>query len=145
MDVSTFRPVVSGLIGAAVSIWLTRRWAKTLPTTFASKSIAKIVEENRTAVRVANAMFFVGLFTGVALYQFAGYSNRDWRPLAIGFGVACTMPQIALATIAWLSGRQAKEAFVAFSIGQGTPMWATYGSLALLAFVAIAGAIKSVT
>jgi hypothetical protein len=145
MDASTWRPIVSGLIGAVVSLWLGRRWAKTLPETFASKSIEQIRFENRAAVSIANAMFFVGLCIGLAMYKIGGYSNNDMAPLAIGFGFAGVMPVVVLAVTATFTRRNVSEAFAAFSIGQGTPMWATYGSLALFSFIAIAGVIKLVT
>ena len=145
VDASTLRPLVSGLVGATVSVLLTRRWANTLPTMFASKSIEQILAENKTAVSVANAMFVAGLFIGVAMYRFAGYSSKDWTPIAIGLGFSCAMTIVALTAIAKISRRKVKEAFVAFSIGQGTPIWATYGSLTLLSFLAIAALIKIAT
>lgn len=90
-------------------------------------------------------MFIAGLMIGVAMYKLAGYSNKDWTPIAIGFGFACVMPIVTLCVSAMLKREKVSEALVAFSIGQGTSMWATYGALAILSFFAIAGVVRIVT
>jgi hypothetical protein len=145
MDASLWRPVVSGLSGSVITVLLMRRWAKTLPTTYASKPIQKISQEHRLSVTLGKALFFTGLCIGVAMYQFGGYSNHDLAPLAVGFGFACAAPIAAIWIISKSQGRDPREAFVAFSIGQGVPMWATYGSLGIFAFIAIFGAVKIIT
>ena len=142
MDLVTLRPIISGAIGAAISLLLMRRWAKTLPQVYASKPVEQITAENRMAVSVGNALFFLGLVIAVALYQFGGYDSKDWFPLAVGFGFAGVMPLVAIPLVAILTGRSPMEAFAAFSIGQGVPMWATYGSLAILAFLAVFSAVR---
>jgi hypothetical protein len=145
MDASLWRPVVSGLSGSVITVLLMRRWAKTLPTTYASKPIQQISQEHRLSVTLGKALFLAGLCIGVAMYQFGGYGNHDMTPLAAGLGFACAAPIAAIWIISKLQGRDPREAFVAFSIGQGVPMWATYGSLGIFAFIAIFGAAKIVT
>ena len=143
MDPVILRPFVSGAIGAVISLLLVRRWAKTLPQVYASKPIAQIIAENKILVRTGNAIFFIGLAIALVMYQFGGYDNKDWFPLAIGFGFAGTMPLVVIALVSALKGRNTKEAFAAFSIGQGVPMWATYGSLACFVFLAVFAIVRS--
>jgi hypothetical protein len=145
MDPSVWRPVVSGFAGSVISLLLMRRWAKTLPTTYASKPIEQISQENRFTVTLANSVFIAGLGVGFAMYQFRGYDSHDFTPIAVGFGIACAAPIAIIWAISKRQGRSCREAFVAFSIGQGVPMWATYGSLAAFAFLAIAGVVRIVT
>jgi hypothetical protein len=40
------------------------------------------------------------------------------------------LPLLALIVIPLLTGRNIREAFVAFAVGQGAPVWATYLPLA---------------
>lgn len=87
-------------------------------------------------------MFFVGLCFGVALYRIGGFGNTDWRPLLWGFGLASVLPLLALALVSLASGRSIKEAYVAFALGQGSPLWATYGILSA-GVVAFAFAVAS--
>ena len=116
-----------------------------MPNTYASKPIKQISHEHRLSVTLGNFLFLTGLCIAVAMYQFGGYSNHDLTPLAVGSGFACAAPIAAIWTISSLKGQDPREALVAFSIGQGVPMWATYGSLGIFAFLAIFGAARLVT
>ena len=88
-----------------------------------------MLKQHRPAIWLANILFFVGLCFGVALYRVGDFANTDWRPLLWGFGLASVLPLLALAVVSLISGRSAKEAYVAFAWGQGSPIWATYGIL----------------
>lgn len=145
MDFSTIRPVISGLAGGLITYLLMKRWGRSLPAVYASKPIEQISKENKAVVSLANGLFFIGLAIGIGMYQFAGYDSHDWTPLCVGFGFASVTPVLALLAIPPLQGKSPKEAFVAFSIGQGVPNWATYGSLGLGVFAAIVGTIRLVT
>lgn len=70
---------------------------------------------------MSNVLFFIGLCSGIALYPMGGFENTDWRPLLLGFGLASVLPLLALAVVSLLSGRNVKEAYVAFALGQGSP------------------------
>jgi len=129
MEFDSIRPVISGVIGGVIATWLTSRWARNLPATYNSKSRGTLLKLHRPAIWTANILFFVGLCFGVALYRIGGFANTDWRPLLWGFGLASVLPLLALAAISLVSGRSVREAYVAFALGQGSPLWATYGIL----------------
>ena len=137
MEFDSIRPVLSGVIGGVIATWLTARWSRRLPTSYNSKSRESLARQHRAAIWVANALFFAGLCFGVALYPLGGFANSDWRPLLWGFGLASVLPLLSLPVVSFFSGRSATEAYVAFSWGQGSPLWATYGILGagVVAFV----------
>lgn len=129
MEFDSIRPAVSGVIGGIIATWLTSRWARNLPSYYQGWSRACLLRRHRPAIWTANALFFIGLCFGIALYPLGGFENTDWRPLLLGFGLASVLPLLALAIVSLLSGRNVKEAYVAFALGQGSPLWATYGML----------------
>ena len=145
MDASIIRPLISGLVGAGITILLMRRWSKSLPQLYATKPIAQIAQENRVSTVMGNALFFAGLLGAIAMYKIGHYKSTDMTPFLLGFGSACVMPLIAIPAVAAVSGRRPSEAFVAFSVCQGTPMWATYGTLAIGTFLLVFGVIRIVT
>lgn len=142
MEFESIRPVLSGVIGGVIATWLTSRWARNLPDDYNFKSRDTLLRQHRPAIWTANVLFFAGLCFGVALYRIGGYANTDWRPLLFGFGLASVLPLLALALVSVASGRSTKEAYVAFALGQGSPLWATYGILGA-GVVAFAFAIAS--
>ena len=131
MDFDAIRPIFSGLIGGVIAIWLTTKMSRWIPDTFNSKTPDELLAQHRIAVRAANALFFLGLVIGIALYKVAGFADTDWRPLAWGFGLSSVMPLIGLPVISAVMGRSPKEAYVAFAVGQKTPFFVTYGILGL--------------
>jgi hypothetical protein len=144
VEFDEIRPILSGLAGAIIASALVSFWTRRLPETFNAKPREVLLREQRPAVWSANALFLMGILLGLAMYQFGGFAQNDWRPLGIGFGLASVLPLGALTVIPLLSGRSVAEAFVAFAWGQGTPLWVTYGImgagvvaliLALAAFV----------
>ena len=129
MEFDSIRPVISGVVGGMIATWLTSRWARNLPTSYNRKSRDMLLRQHRPAIWTANVLFFAGLCFGVALYRIGGFANTDWRPLLWGFGLASVLPLVAIALVSLVCGRNAKEAYVAFALGQGSPLWATYGIL----------------
>lgn len=137
MDFDSIRPVLSGVVGGMIATWLTSRWARNLPNRYNGSSRDALARRHRPAIWTANGMFFLGLFLGLALYRIGGFASTDWRPLLWGFGLASVLPLLAIPCVSVLAGRGVKEAYVAFALGQGSPLWATYGILAagVVAFV----------
>jgi hypothetical protein len=137
MDFDAIRPVLSGVVGGAIATWLTARLARNLPSHYGSKPRELLAKRHRPAIWVANALFFVGLLSALALYKWGGFADTDWRPLLLGSGLASVLPLAALPLVSVVCGRSVKEAFVAFAWGQGSPIWATYGILGagVVAFV----------
>jgi hypothetical protein len=129
MDFDVIRPVISGLVGAIITGWLVSRWARTLPPSYRGKTRTELARQHRASVRAANGLFLVGLLVGVGLYSFPGFASTDWRPACLGFGLASVMPLFAIAVISRVRSKSLKEAYVAFALGQDTPIWATYGIL----------------
>ena len=122
-------PGLSGVIGGTIATWLVAYWSRRLPNTYRSKSRSSLLKQHRTAIWIANVLFFLGLLLAIALYPLGGYANTDARPLLLGWGLGSILPLIAIFIVSVMSGRDPKEAYVAYSWGQGAPIWATYGIL----------------
>ena len=137
MEFDSIRPIFSGLLGAVIATWLTSKWLRSLPSHYRSKSREELVKDHRVAIASGNVLFLAGLVIGISLYKFGGFANTDWRPLGLGFGLASVLPLVAIASVSLASGRSVREAYVAFSWGQGTPSYVTYGILGagVVAFV----------
>lgn len=129
MDMDSIRPIISGVLGGIIATWLTARWSRGLPHSYGAKSRDQLARHHRAAISTANTLFIVGLCFGVALYRIGGFPSTDYRPLLWGFGLASVTPLLSLWLISVITGRDTKEAFVAFSWGQGSPLWVTYGIL----------------
>jgi hypothetical protein len=122
MDLSTVRPIFSGLIGAALAVWFLRKIAKWMPTTCAGQSIASVAHKHRWKIRVANALGFAAFLGGISLYKFGIFATNDWHGLGLAFGAACVLPTLLLVGLSLFEGPQSvREALVAYAVGQDTP------------------------
>lgn len=122
MDLTTLRPVLCGLLGAVISVWFLRKISRWMPVTCGGRPIAEIAHKHRWKIRCANALGFMALLSGVALYKLDFFAKNDWRGLGLGFGAACMLPAILLIVTAAFEGRAAiREALVAYAAGQATP------------------------
>jgi len=137
MEFDSIRPVISGVVGGLIATWLASRLARNLPATYNGRSRQQLLQKHRPAIWTANALFFVGLCSGLSLYMTGRFANTDWRPCLLGFGLASVLPLLAIGAVSFASGRRLKEAYVAYALGQGSPLWATYGILGagVVAFV----------
>jgi len=129
MDFDSIRPALSGVAGGMIATWLVSYWARRLPSTYKSKSRSALLKQHRLAVGAANALFFLGLLAGVALYWVGDFAATDHRPMLWAFGLASVLPLTTIALVSFLSGRRLPEAYVAYSWAQGSPIWATYSLL----------------
>jgi hypothetical protein len=129
MEFEVIRPVLSGIVGGIIATWLIRYWSRRLPSSWRSQPREALLRRHRAAVRAGNALFFIGLVAGVSLYWIGGFASTDYRPMLWAFGLASVLPLAAIGLLSVVSRRSASEAYVAFSLGQGTPIWATYGLL----------------
>lgn len=143
MDSEMIRPIVSGIIGAGVSVWMLTRLARWVPAASGDKSAETLLSENRTRILIANCLFFIGIGGAVAVY-YAGYlPDNDWRGAALGFGFACVAPVMFLYFSALSGGAlRIREAFVAYAISHKTPPFLLYG-IWFLGFIAFFGAVAS--
>jgi hypothetical protein len=131
MDIDLIRPLLSGLVGAAIAVWLTSRWEKTLPTSLAGTSNEDLLRQYKLPILIAHILFFTGIAIGLAMYKVGGYADTDMTPLLVGFGFSGFMPILALVAVPLLLRKSPVEALYAFSVGQKTPMRVTYGILAI--------------
>ena len=129
MKALSILPVVTAAIAGMIAIWSTSRKARNLLGTYNGKSRAALLKQHRPAIWIADALFLVGLWLGAGLYRVGGFANSDLRPLLWSFGLASVLPLVALAVVSAISGGSPKEAYVVFSLGQGSPLWITYGIL----------------
>lgn len=134
-------PATCGVVGGALATWLCSAWSKWVPTVCNRKTSYTLLRQNRIAIFLANLMFFVGLAVAILLYVRGYFPSNDWRGFGLGAGFAFTSPLIVLPLTAVLSGRDPREALVAFAISQRTPLLALYlllvaGAVLLVAAVA---------
>ena len=109
MSLDDLRPILSGLAGSVVAVWLSHKLARWIPSSLNGKSAELLVRQNRAAIWCANTLSAMGLVGAVALYQWAGFSNNDWRPLGLGFGFAFTAPLLIVPAVSWLRGMKRKR------------------------------------
>jgi len=131
MDLSEFRPILSGLLGGLVATLLCAAWAKWLPRVKNGKSAETLQLQHRLAVNLANASFLAGIGLALAMYGWGNYQSNDWRPIGLGAGLAFTAPLVVLPLVALLRGTSPAEAYVAFALSQRTPLFVLYPLLVL--------------
>ena len=129
MELDAIGPGLSGVVGGVLATWLVSYWSHRLPTFYKSQSRRSLLRQHRAAIWSANALFFIGLLSGVALYWIGDFADTDHRPMLWAFGLASILPLLAIFVVSLLTARRVREAYVAFSWGQGSPIWATYGLL----------------
>lgn len=127
MSYEILRTISSGLLGAAVAVWLGRSWSRWVPAECAKKSAATLKNTNRIGIIVANGLFFAGLVVGFLLYQLGYFPRNDFRPVGLGFGISTAGPLLWLCAYARLTGRGVEEVFVAYSISEQMPPVVLYG------------------
>jgi hypothetical protein len=132
MDLESIRPIISGLIGGAISVWLLRRLAKSVPEARGIKRADELVQENKSKILVSNILFLATLVGGVALYHFGYFERNDWRGLLLIFGIATVAPVLFLFISSVAGGVQRiKEAYVAYAVAQRVPLGVLYAGFAL--------------
>jgi hypothetical protein len=124
--VESWGPAVSGAIGGALATLLCSAWAKWVPTVCNRKGADTLLRQNRVGITLSNVLFFAGLGLAIAVYAGGCFPDNDWRGLGLGAGFAFTAPLVVLPLSALLTGRDPREALVAFAISQKTPMVALY-------------------
>ena len=144
MDFDNIRPIVSGILGGAVALWLGSLWEGRQSRT-ARRSNERLLRSHRLAVYLASGCFFAGLLFGVTLYPLAGFAQTDWRPLGLGFGGGCLAALLVLTAMPVLTGGRIRDAFAAFAVSERSPALFIYAILGggvlafLLALVSLVG------
>jgi hypothetical protein len=125
------RPILSGLAGGAIALWLSHRLSRWIPVALNGKSAPALTAEHRTTIRLANALSFAGILGAIVLYTSGVFRDNDWRPLGVGVGLTLTAPLMVLPIASALLGRSVKECLVAYAIDQRMPVPVIYGVLIL--------------
>jgi hypothetical protein len=132
MEFESIRPIISGLIGGGISVWLIRRLAKSVPEICGVKGANELVQENKSKILVSNVLFFAALVGGIALYHFGYFERNDWRGLLLVFGVATVAPALFLFLASVAGGAQhVKEVYAAYAVAQRIPLAVLYAGFAV--------------
>lgn len=131
MEFHEYRPIISGLLGGLIATLICAAWARWLPKGANGKAPETLLLQHRLAIRFANAAFFAGISLALYLYGWGGYESHDWRPIALGAGMAFAGPIFVLPLVAWSRRCSAAEAYIAFALNQKTPTLVLYPVLAL--------------
>ena len=131
MELAELRPILSGLVGGLVAAALGVWWARWLPRERNGKDPGILKLQYRSAIWLSNAAFLAGIFGAIAMYQWGGFASNDWRPMALGAGVAFCAPLIILPAVAMLRRCSPREAYHAYALSQRVPVVVLYPLLAL--------------
>ena len=77
-------------------------------------------------LKVADALFAIGLAGTLMCYLFLDFAKNDFRPLALGGGFSLAAPVIALHIAAALNRRSSKEVVAAYAVHQRVPVPVLY-------------------
>jgi hypothetical protein len=129
MEFGEFRPIISGLIGGLIAIWLSIVLARWLPKVCNGKSVETLVLEYRYAIWFANSLLALGFVGTLALWMSKTMGNDDWRAAGLGIGGGCVAMLIGLALFGIVRRSPLKEVYVAYAVSQKTPVFLVYGIL----------------
>lgn len=120
MRLEEFSPVLSGLIGGLIAIWLSWAWERWIAKGYKGRSAEILLSEGRSLCWGAAIIFFGGVIA-IILVPVSVFRNDDWRGLGVITG--CTMNLILFWMWLWSCwrGRTFSEAFITFSISQKIP------------------------
>jgi len=122
MSFDDLRPFISGILGIICALLWARAYSRRMPDAFHGKSVATLLRENKVAIRFANGIFVATFVALLTTYRWGGFAGNDFRPLGIGFGVAFSAPTLTVYAAALWSGREAREALLAYSLAQKIPL-----------------------
>lgn len=123
MDFDSIRPVISGLIGGAVAVWLGYKWKRFLPAAGRPSTQAHLTHTYARTTRCANWLFGLGIGCGLFMYWSGQAASNDWRPLGLGiggsmFGIVLLMGAAPLV----VRGGTWSDAFRAYALAQKCPV-----------------------
>ncbi|MGH8045219.1 MAG: hypothetical protein ACREOX_11450, partial [Stenotrophomonas sp.] len=115
------------------------RWA---PNVCGSKCRETLLRENRGAILTENLLLLGGLVAAISIYQTGALPNQDWRGMALGTGGGCVMALAWLAVAAAVSGRQPKEAYVAYAVYCNLPTVVVYSLILCCVSACVAASVS---
>ena len=122
MTFDDIRPIVSGLVGVAIAIWLGRAMNSRMRARLGANRVDALLASHRVTVRIANGMFAAGILGALAMHRVIGFSDNDWRPLALGGGFALSAPLLVMVGSAILAGEDPRESVLAYAVSQKIPV-----------------------
>jgi len=128
MDFDSLRPVLSGIVGGSIAIWIGARWQRR-QSSADRRSSQLLARSHKLASILASALFFSGLIAAIALYKIAGFENTDWVPFALGAGGGCFAAMLVLALVPFVRGQSIKESYLAFANSQQSSPLVVYAIL----------------
>ncbi|WP_395009176.1 hypothetical protein [Undibacterium sp.] len=129
MEFGELRPILSGLIGGLIAMWLSILLARWLPEVCNGKSVKTLVLEYRYAIWFANFLLALGFVGTLALWMSETIGSDDWRAAGLGIGGGCVAILIGLALFGIVRRSPLKEVYVAYAVSQKTPVFLIYGIL----------------
>lgn len=122
MEFDSIRPVISGLIGGAITIAYAAWWERRRSSS-QRFSDEELIGNYRVVSHAANVMFFCGIAVALGMYFFKQFDSHDWRPLGLGFGGGCAGSLLCLTIMPLLTRQHIGEAYSAFALMQKVPLW----------------------
>ncbi len=123
LEFDAVRPVITGVIGGLLSLWLIRRWAPHVPQAYKAKTADQLAAENRIGIIVGNVLFIATMLVGVYLFKSGQVPSNSWSHLCLVIGVAVLAPLAAVLLPTIGKGRdRAVEAVIAFAIAERIPL-----------------------
>ena len=122
MDFDTVRPIISGLVGAAIAGWLATKWARRLPLASSPIQQQRMVGRQKKVIRCANVGAGIGIGTGLVLYLGGFLDSHDWRGLGLSAGLTALFPLLIIVMGNIRAGADEIWAgFAAYAVAQKTP------------------------
>jgi len=143
MNLLDFHPIVSGIIGAAIFVWLAKKWSKRIPKNTSGKGRERLLAEHKITIHIANGLALLGLISGLVTYLSGWLNKHDWRGLGLGLGLMSILPLTYITVVNAMRGIPAiKQCMVAYAISQKTPVIVLFTIMALCGIAGIVSAIS---
>lgn len=124
--------MISGIVGGMLGIIFCALLARWIPLVFNGKTRSQLLDENRLSIVLANISFLSGILGGIALYFYKIFQNNDWRGIFIGSGSGVLAAIFFILTITLIRNGNVKEAYVAYAVSQGAPLFVIYSIFAIV-------------
>ncbi len=141
MSFEYYRPVLSGVVGGILAVVVCKLMARWVPRHVGAKGRTELMLEYRPVIWLCNGLHLAGLMGCVASIHSGTFSKTDLHPLLLGLGFGSFATLIVLPLFATMTRRSPREAYVAYSMSQQTPMYLLYGILVVLSVGFVGAAV----
>lgn len=140
MDLGSSSPIISGIVGGVIAVWLLGKLAK--KTSRHDKEAADLVPEYKGRILLSNLLFFACIGGGVGLFDQGYFHRNDWSGGGLILGAALVAPALFLFLASVGGGSQrVRDAFRAYASTEGIPLWGLLGFFAFGVFCLFLGGI----